>query len=788
MFKTSRLSRCAAVVSAVSLIISSAPYLFLDAAVAAGVVTSAPAIRPAAGVTPISLNVGVSASRGGAADTVRMSLGGSLLPAASVAGLTAEKAKTETAFADTLPVSAIVAEAPATLKTVSPSAAALSRMPATQKAERKTERLSREVGKAVKAAGPMAQVSGSAAHGLGSRLIDMLTGTRSKNFGVSAHEGSAGDSEPAFNAAAAQDVTKRKMIQTLEYVASVFSEHYAPLDWKEEKFGVELRRELDKARDQINKAPHITTRQYQTILGNFIASVRDHHVGVQFFSTEMARLPLDIKSAGGKHYISYIDRRALPESVFPFKTGDQVVEFDGKPVAEVVAAIRREKGPKSRLTDTAMAEMKLTRRMRGAGDQVPQGPVRLKILTAAGELKSVEMPWAYREEMIPEDIPVRDRGRLLEEFDPFENAPVAETGPLSGLKELVKKLVPSALNPLANMFARAWKAVTGVGANPFEIGGRESFVPDLGEKLWEAPPMSPFKAYIYKNEDGKKVGYVRISDYVQPEMAAEIFGRIIEKFEAETDSLVIDQVNNPGGNMFYMYALLSHLTDKPLALPDQRIIVGEEDAMQASQLLQADPFIRTDMDAMRALGPSLGGYPVTLKVWKQFAGYFRFIMGQLREGKRLTDLVAMMGVNEVEPHATQRYTKPIVVLVNELDFSSADFFPAILQDNGRAKLFGVRTAGAGGAVKPVQFPNQFGIGMISYTWTLAMRTSGKPIENLGVTPEHHYALTERDFREGYAGYREALGKVVSRMIKRNLRSQGAAPAQEEASETPNRPE
>jgi C-terminal processing protease CtpA/Prc len=271
-------------------------------------------------------------------------------------------------------------------------------------------------------------------------------------------------------------------------------------------------------------------------------------------------------------------------------------------------------------------------------------------------------------------------------------------------------------------------------------------------------------------------------------MAAELFGRIMEKFESETDSLVIDQVNNPGGNMFYMYALLSHLTDKPLALPDQRIIIGEEDAMQASQLLQADPFIQTDMDAMRALGPSLGGYPVTLKVWKQFAGYFRFIMGQLREGKRLTDLVAMMGVKEVEPHATQRYTKPIVVLVNELDFSSADFFPAILQDNGRAKLFGVRTAGAGGAVKPVQFPNQFGIGMISYTWTLAMRASGKPIENLGVTPEHHYALTERDFREGYAGYREALGKVVSRMIKQNLRSQGTAPAQEETPETPNRPE
>ena len=44
-------------------------------------------------------------------------------------------------------------------------------------------------------------------------------------------------------------------------------------------------------------------------------------------------------------------------------------------------------------------------------------------------------------------------------------------------------------------------------------------------------------------------------------------GTILKKFESESDALVIDINDNPGGNVFYMYAVLSMLSDKAMVTP-----------------------------------------------------------------------------------------------------------------------------------------------------------------------------------------------------------------------------
>ena len=130
-------------------------------------------------------------------------------------------------------------------------------------------------------------------------------------------------------------------------------------------------------------------------------------------------------------------------------------------------------------------------------------------------------------------------------------------------------------------------------------------------------------------------------------------------------------------------------------------------------------------------------------------------------GSKPSNPVYLEGLAEILP-AKNHYTKKIVVLINELTFSAGEFLAAILQDNNRATLFGVRTAGAGGCAKRYTLPSfaQFGIDYGTLTWTIAWRTNGQPIENIGVHPDVKYSLTAEDIRSG-ADYRQALLATIS---------------------------
>ena len=670
--------------------------------------------------------------------------------------------------------------APTALPSLTPAAAGRSQAPAPRTVvSRQIREMAAQTRAAIEQTGPIGDASPSAAHGLGGKLAQLLTpGLRSVGStggsvlvtpGAQRFGGLRGaarlNAADASDARPANEVTRRAQIETLNFIANTFSGHYAMIDWKREQYGIELAALKAKALRRIEQGdPVLSTREFQDTVAEFVGALKDYHVAIQFYSTEQSMMPFSIMEAKGKYFVSFIDPRIA--AAVPFKVGDQILEFDGRKTGDAVKALMQAKDAKNARTDKTLAAMKLTRRNRQGGDRVPTGTARIKFASSDGRLRTVELPWLHMEEMIPEDTPARDGGQLLQDFDPFnpDSTPAIEERRIQHpILAAIKAIIPKMLNPIAALLRR--EASDPMAADPFAVGGKDSFVPNLGEVLWQAPAMLPIKAYIYKDAQGRHIGYIRISDYVQPEQMAELFGKIIEVFEQKTDGLVIDQVNNPGGSVFYLYALLSRLTDKPLKVPLQKIITGEEEAMSMAQIIGLEEQITSDALAQQVLGETMGGYPVTLKVFQQIVGYAKFILAEMRAGRRLTDEVAMMGIDEVDPHPTQRYTKPLMVLVNELDFSSADFFPAILQDNGRATIFGTRTAGAGGAVRPMQFPNQFGIAMLAYTWTIAMRTIGQPIENLAVTPDVPYALTPEDLTGKFQGYKAAVIKQMNKLLE-----------------------
>jgi len=298
--------------------------------------------------------------------------------------------------------------------------------------------------------------------------------------------------------------------------------------------------------------------------------------------------------------------------------------------------------------------------------------------------------------------------------------------------------------------------------NPYAIGAKRSFVPVLGNIVWELPKEAaaqvPFSAYICQVKDDRQIGYVRVPHYTYNEGAVNEFAKLIARFESTTTAMVLDQVNNNGGSMFHMYAILSTLTDRALVLPQHQITISEDDVAEA----QYNVDIAKEGEAV----------PPDERPSPELLAYYRFILSEKEAGRgtsdRLTNPVHLCGVTEVLPHKNH-YTKKIVVLINELDFSAAEFLAAILQDNKRATLFGERTAGAGGCVKRITIPNQLGIDYMTLTWTIARRTNGQPIEGIGVHPDVRYSATVEDLRSGYADYRQALLATINAYSDDHLR-------------------
>jgi C-terminal processing protease CtpA/Prc len=136
---------------------------------------------------------------------------------------------------------------------------------------------------------------------------------------------------------------------------------------------------------------------------------------------------------------------------------------------------------------------------------------------------------------------------------------------------------------------------------------------------------------------------------------------------------------------------------------------------------------------------------------------------QWNKGRSLTEPTFIEGVDQIQPSPTH-YTKPILTLINELDFSGGDFFPAIMQDNKRAVLFGTRTAGAGGFVREVQFPNRLGVHSFSMTGSIAVRADGSRIENEGVRADVQYEPTPADLQGGFQEYAAAVNAAVAKLL------------------------
>ncbi len=529
---------------------------------------------------------------------------------------------------------------------------------------------------------------------------------------------------------------KKKMLSDFDFIGHVFDVQYAPSEWKRTLFQWELNREVECARQKIIDMNPVTIEDYQKIVKDFVLSVNDYHVGVRFYSTESASLPFRMKGVEGHYFVTIVNSDRLSPYNIPILEGDEILMLDDRPVDEVVQEFRMgEIGISNDDTDLALAELFFCCRFGALRHEIPRGKLKVTIKSHMhNDIVSHDIPWDYYPEKVTNGSKIELSNKNTENF--FHKSFVPHLHPF--FEELSGKTVES----------------------PDDIGSRQSFVPCLGKVLWKTEPENPFDAYLFETPDGHTFGYVRIGNYHGMDREAEAFSHIISYLQETSEGLVIDQVNNPGGYALYLYALLSMLTDEPLRVPSHRIMLTQKEATNAYTTIQDLEKIDNEEGARLHLGNAVMGYSTSLHFAQDLLKYCRFIYQEWCQNNMFTDRTYLYGVEEIQPHPHVRYTKPIMVLINQLDFSGADFFPAILQDNQRALLFGMPTAGAGGYPVTVTYPNRFGIAYMSVTGSFAERPNLQPIENLGVQPDIRYEITQNDILSDFQDYAHKIIEVM----------------------------
>lgn len=551
--------------------------------------------------------------------------------------------------------------------------------------------------------------------------------------------------------------SRERMSRFLDTIQDNFETRYAPHDWKLAEYGWDLSAEIKKAKENIWLLPNITVADFQRIVRDLVYSTKDYHVGVYFYNTEMATLPFTIKKFGDSYYVTSVQAMACP-----LKPGDQILEFNGQDVNAEIVAIKKQITSSNPVSDQSQAENYFSFRVGFFGMSVPQGRVRVIYRdTNTGKIKIEKVRWRYYPNLI-EEPPYE-----IKSFKEQDNTDDENTDHM--LSMLGRSRKQQMLNPYFSQM-EALKKLHGIQSStlqghPNEMGNWQGYLPNLGEIVWMGSNRV-FNAYIFLDSAGRKIGYIRIPDYNGGPKGTEEFAILISKMENETEALIIDQQGNPGGSAFYMYSLLTLLTDKPMATPHHKIAITQEDVFAALQTLEEIKAFGGSMPNLAESDAMLDGYPATWENMALIEEYCHFIIEEWKEGNYITDPIYLSAIDEVLPHPSGlAYTKPILVLVNELDMSCGDFFPAILQDNGRAKIMGTRTGGAGGFVLQYRFDNPFGIAAISMTGSIAERPIQKKIENLGVTPDVEYQLTVEDLKNNYAPFMDAIQAEVAEMLK-----------------------
>jgi C-terminal processing protease CtpA/Prc len=510
-------------------------------------------------------------------------------------------------------------------------------------------------------------------------------------------------------------------------LANLYTKRYGPYEWKRDALHFDL----------MEVAPWLSKVQatkddldFYEVLSEYVASLNDAHASYLVPSTFVARLNFGVDLYGDKLLVDTINRQRLPANEFGFQTGYELVSIDGVDAQRILDGLLRYGAAGNPRSTRRYATLLLTTRSQGV---MPHATAVPEISTVTfrrpdGATEQHRIPWTktglplasvgrYQTPLANAARPMPGRRRNPD--GPNPGGPAADIDPpyMGLLRELQNCNLPDrgflGFGALAPVFAPSLPA---------------GFILRLGRLT-----SDPFYSGVFE-VDGFKIGYIRIPSFqpVDSLTALTLFRTEITFFQANTNGLVVDLMRDFGGSSGYANQILNYL------MPEQWRSIPFE--MRATSELAVS--ISTALTQAQALS-------APKEVIDLFQSIKDAVLAANHQSRGRTAPIPLDDSNiEREPLLDSRgaklaYTKPLILLVDEMTASAAELVAATIQDNRRGPLIGWRTMGAGGTVETRE-AGTYSLGAASVTRGLMIRkeniaTSEYPtapyIENIGVRPD-----------------------------------------------------
>ena len=577
----------------------------------------------------------------------------------------------------------------------------------------------------------------------------------------------------------AQDaLTGRQRAADLNQLASFYAKNYAPYEWKRDVFGFDLfnltpwLREIQRADDL----------DFQEVLIDYVASLNDAHDYIAFPTLFSASLGLSLDIYDGKVLIDAINRTTLPVSQYPFQVGDEVVAVDGRPVEQLIRSFRKYAIAANRRSTDRTAAGRIVSRNQQIMPHIPElGDSAFVLVRQAstGAANTYRLPWSKIGIPLTSQGPVPSPGRWRgvrrsldlqtesEGFSPADLGPVSSsdlTFPASPTLYGVTGIVPTDDTLPAYMRPLAPLMNVAVGADYYSVLNFGSRFP-----VWAPPAGFVLRLGAGANDfflsgtyvaNGVRIGFIRIPSMSPPNvtLALQQLDQEIAYFNANTDGLVVDVMRNPGGLLSFVESISQRFIPTPFKT------MGFEIRATAAWLFSF---------ASQLTSAELSNAPAD--VIQNIRNNYNEVLTAYNENRGRSAPVPLgaTGSFTLAP-APNAYAKPLLVLADEFSASGGDMFPAIIQDNQRGPIFGMRTMGAGGSV--------VGFNATAYTESFfrvtvslmnrghLVRSPGLPpapyIENIGVQPDivQDY-MTRENLLSAGAPYVQAFTNAIVNLVR-----------------------